>query len=185
MESVTQVRRTLVLQRAGSASAQLRSNSQLLRYLGWLQQAAWTSTKILRSFFQMGDCRIQESPFGTFLATPLGSQQQQKRRSALGEAFTTRPEEILRAPNDTEPGLSWRYCNVGFAIAARILEEISGETYKNRLSRTLFEAANLDRTSVGLPQVGPNSARPRTYRRRIWLRQSRTAPCSFWIRRHL
>ena len=38
-----------------------------------------------------------------------------------GEAFTNQPEDILAAPSDAEPGVSWSYCNAGFAIAARII----------------------------------------------------------------
>lgn len=73
----------------------------------------------------------------------------------LDQALTTRPEEILGAPIDTEPGVSWRYCNTGFAIAARVMEEITGETYEDRLSRGIFETAQLSRTGVGFSKVGP------------------------------
>lgn len=77
-----------------------------------------------------------------------------ERAFCSGEPLAARPEEVLRSPNDTEPGVSWRYCNVGFAIATRVLEQISGETYRNRLSRTLFELAHLKRTSIGPPPIG-------------------------------
>jgi CubicO group peptidase (beta-lactamase class C family) len=75
-----------------------------------------------------------------------------------GEAFTARPEDILALPSDAEPGVKWCYCNAGFAIAARIIEEITGEEYNNRLVLSVFEAARLERTSVGPPN-GDSSAR--------------------------
>jgi D-alanyl-D-alanine carboxypeptidase len=74
-----------------------------------------------------------------------------------GDAFSSRPEEILAAPNEAEPGVRWRYCNAGFAIAARVIEEITGDEYNNHVF-SVFEAARLQRTSVG-PRNGGSSAR--------------------------
>jgi len=56
---------------------------------------------------------------------------------------------LLKAPQwkqDTAPGEQWSYCNSGFYIAGRILENVLGQTYETIMNERLFGPLGMDRT---------------------------------------
>src|SRR6202044_3656156 len=57
-------------------------------------------------------------------------------------------QEYGRRPLDFEPGSFYSYSNTGFLIAARIVEEVTGEPFMGFLSRSIFEPLRMERTGV-------------------------------------
>jgi len=41
------------------------------------------------------------------------------------------------------PGSEWRYCNIGYALLASLVEKVSGETFSNYLDRHIFGPAGM------------------------------------------
>lgn len=50
-----------------------------------------------------------------------------------------------------QPGAAWSYCNTGFAIAGRLIEELTGQTYDEALAERLLEPLGMTR-SCTLPE---------------------------------
>lgn len=49
------------------------------------------------------------------------------------------------------PGVAWSYCNTGFAIAGRLIEKITGQTYDDALAERLLRPLGMTRSST-LPE---------------------------------
>ncbi len=49
------------------------------------------------------------------------------------------------------PGVAWSYCNTGFAIAGRLIEKITGQTYDDALAERLLHPLGMTRSST-LPE---------------------------------
>jgi CubicO group peptidase (beta-lactamase class C family) len=75
---------------------------------------------------------------------------------ALGDDFEPIGREpfvarALAAPLLFEPGSGYAYSNVGYSLAAAIVERVSGEDYERFLRRHLFEPAGMLDTGYALP----------------------------------
>ncbi|MDX1569432.1 MAG: serine hydrolase domain-containing protein [Xanthomonadales bacterium] len=69
-----------------------------------------------------------------------------------------RDEFVRRAmavPLDFDPGTAYEYSNVGFSLAAAILELVSGQRYEEYLRANLFEPAGMSDTGYVLPAWAP------------------------------
>ncbi|MCC3764071.1 beta-lactamase family protein [Glycomyces sp. TRM65418] len=62
------------------------------------------------------------------------------------------PEELIAIGTQGEllfePGEGWFYSNVGYMTLGLLIEEVTGETYRDVLEEQIFEPADLDRTYV-------------------------------------
>lgn len=79
---------------------------------------------------------------------------------AIGDDFERvgRDEFVRRAlatPLDFAPGAGYRYSNVGFSLAAAIVEKASGRPYEEFLHAELFEPAGMKDTGYHLPHWDP------------------------------
>lgn len=71
-------------------------------------------------------------------------------RERIGrEAFVDR---ALAVDLVTEPGTEYRYTNVGFSLAAAIVEKVTGESYETFLRKHLFVPAGMVDTGYRLPE---------------------------------
>jgi CubicO group peptidase (beta-lactamase class C family) len=69
-----------------------------------------------------------------------------------------RDEFVRRAfatPLQFAPGTKYDYSNVGYSLAAAIVEKVSGEGYEAFLSRELFQPAGMKETGYHLPKWDP------------------------------
>jgi CubicO group peptidase (beta-lactamase class C family) len=46
-------------------------------------------------------------------------------------------------PLDFQPGTSWNYCNIGFALLGKVIEAASGQTYEAFLQKDIFEPLHM------------------------------------------
>jgi CubicO group peptidase (beta-lactamase class C family) len=51
--------------------------------------------------------------------------------------------QMLGKPLDTEPGEKFAYCNVGYALLAALVEEVTGQTFEDYCRKHLFKPAKL------------------------------------------
>lgn len=67
----------------------------------------------------------------------------------LGKSFIE-IEEIINLINTSdlyfEPGAKWSYSNLGYAVAAKIIEEVSGMDYGSAMKKLLFEPLGMQNT---------------------------------------
>ncbi len=62
--------------------------------------------------------------------------------------------QMLAKPLSTEPGTKFEYCNVGYALLAAIVEEVSHKSFEDYVSRNLFKPAKLvDTGFIGDPKL--------------------------------
>lgn len=75
------------------------------------------------------------------------------RHWILGESLTQADLDSLsgRAPALELPPLTWHYSNLGYALAARVLQTVTGEDYASLLHRTLLEPLGMTDTSFAQP----------------------------------
>jgi len=62
------------------------------------------------------------------------------------------PEELIRSfqddPFDFDPGARWSYCNSGYFLLGRIVEQVSGESYGDFLKAQFFDPLGMKDTGV-------------------------------------
>lgn len=80
---------------------------------------------------------------------------------ALGEDFEeiSRDEYVAKAmltPLEHRPGETFEYSNVGYALLAAIIEQLSGQPYEAFLQEHLFEPAGMTKTGYVLPDWQEN-----------------------------
>ena len=79
---------------------------------------------------------------------------------AIGDDFTSPGRDAflrmaLETPLLFEPGARYEYSNVGFSLAAIVVEEVSGKSYEEFLRTELFLPAGMQHTGYRLPRYRP------------------------------
>jgi CubicO group peptidase (beta-lactamase class C family) len=67
--------------------------------------------------------------------------------------------EVLRKPPDHEPGKKYLYSNMGYMIAAAMVEAVANEAWENLIVRRVFKPLGMEHTGFGAP--GQETAKPR------------------------
>lgn len=80
---------------------------------------------------------------------------------AIGDDFKGLSREdfirlALQVELQSEPGSRYRYSNVGYSLAAILVELVSGQTYEKFLRQHLFLPAGMQRTGYNLPDFKAN-----------------------------
>ena len=68
------------------------------------------------------------------------------KMTSSGTSFHILTDSLLNAPLQFEPGSQFTYSNGGYAVAARIIEEVSGLNYGSFLKQYIFDPLGLNNT---------------------------------------
>ncbi|WP_214229592.1 serine hydrolase domain-containing protein [Pedobacter sp. B4-66] len=63
---------------------------------------------------------------------------------------------ISRIPLAFNPGSNWRYCNMGYAMLAMLVEKTSKEVFSDYLENYIFKPANMHHSYLLKPKAGSN-----------------------------
>jgi len=94
-------------------------------------------------------------PITTLLNRPSGGEKLAKaRRAAVAAVLTKKPK--------SQPGTSFAYSNVGFTIAAAMVEERTGKSWEELMRQQVFVPLKVSHAGFGPPKDnGKNLAQPR------------------------
>lgn len=68
--------------------------------------------------------------------------------------------DLLRLKSVGRPGVSFTYSNVGYSVAAAMLERLTGFTYEELMEIEVFEPLGLTTAGFGEPRTAENAAQP-------------------------
>ena len=73
-------------------------------------------------------------------------------------------------PMEFAPGDSWKYCNTGYSLLGYIIENVSGMSYWDFMSRRIFQPLGMHATTNRLPRlVIPNRAAGYEQTNHVWI----------------
>ncbi len=87
-----------------------------------------------------------------FRRPPEGSQRVKARKAAVTAVLSKKPL--------SKPGTSFKYSNVGYAIAAAMLEEKTGKSWEDLIRKEIFLPLNLAHAGFGPPKGGECTPEP-------------------------